>query len=660
MDYLATIQHQALALTRNPVVVAVDPVVLPGGQSRVDLAYFCELFVQKSFQSGQFDSISVSEASEEPPTASSTTSAGAYFELQTRLDDLLVARPPVLGSTSIEVCADMTRQYYTTITRKNAGTLLDTEQRTSSWAIKAGIAERDYDTYRDLFFTRHIGGGRRFLTWQPDNKLVRTDQPEWLYFLTNFSPAPARLLVRVRCLYADNTRDTYTALSLNNASYMTVYAVPVGMGALGLSTRPKTVIRYEVWLSNEFEEMISEVRSFRVWTEHFEEIRYLLYQNGLGGYDTVAFVGNPVESVKVSRQLVERFVGHDYLPTLSEEVINEVTGERQITLVTGDRMTAAHRTYFEDLLLSQEFYLADATDWLPLTPTFDSLTTDSIEEWPIGRSLTFRYANPVTRFSRLPKIAKETRPTGWRQWSTSCEIGANGLRSGRRIVNELVRYFLDDGTNVRPLITKANTPGTEGYISPWATADCDAITTPFRSLAISQSSTKKRSNCASGNVGTTWTIDVPANAFGSELSQADADAKAKAAATALDTQELADANGACILAAPVTLGLQNSTTPIGGQNSPVVALILNGDEVVPNTDTLGGGNIRYASNGLAAGTYSFDVRILYASSPFQQLRLTIASKGLESPVLAGNQTYRFANVIVNWGDAPIIIKAVQV
>ena len=160
MDYLASIQHQKLALSRNPIVVSVDPVVLGIGLSRVDLRYFCELFVQKSFQSGQFESLSRHEASEEPPTANSTTSAGAYFELQTRLDDLLAATPPVYGSAQVQVCDGLTRQFYTTIQRYNADTLLDTAQQTSNWAIKSGVAERDYDTYRDLFFTRHIGSDR--------------------------------------------------------------------------------------------------------------------------------------------------------------------------------------------------------------------------------------------------------------------------------------------------------------------------------------------------------------------------------------------------------------------------------------------------------------------------------------------------------------------
>ena len=367
------------------------------------------------------------------------------------------------------------------------------------------------------------------------------------------------------------------------------------------------------------------------------------------------FVGNPVDTVKVNRQLVSRFVGHDYLPTISEELINEVTGERQLSLTMGGRITEGQRTYFEDLLLSPEFYIADG-DWLPIVPVSDSLVTQNVDEWPIDRTLVFRYANTTTRYSHLPKIAKQSRPTSWREWTTSCEIGANGVRTGRRIVNELVKYYLDSGTNVRPLITKANTPGTEGYVSPWVTENCDADTTPYLSEEVSMSSTKKRSGCGSGTIGTVWTIVVAAETYGSEISQADANAKALASAIALDTQATADLYGSCINTTPIPLALQNTTNDDPDVYDPVVALLINDVEVVTNTSQ--NSDVRYAANGLAAGTYNIDVRVGYTFTPFQVFRLSIPSKNLLSAPISGNQTYRFANVVVNWGDADIIVKAI--
>ena len=40
MDYLATITHQKLVMTRNPIVVIADPAVLAPLASRIDLRYY--------------------------------------------------------------------------------------------------------------------------------------------------------------------------------------------------------------------------------------------------------------------------------------------------------------------------------------------------------------------------------------------------------------------------------------------------------------------------------------------------------------------------------------------------------------------------------------------------------------------------------------------
>lgn len=658
MDALAQITHQKLALTRNPIIVNVDPVVLASGLSRVDLRYFLTLWVQKSFQAGEYTEYATLEASEAPTATGSTTSAGAYFELQARLNDLLGATLPAAHAGQITVCPDLIRRYYYVSARYNGEALLDTTNSVTSWAIRAGVSERDYAMYRDLFFTSYIGDGRRFLTWQPDHKSVLPQQPEFLYFVTNFSPAPASLQLRVQCYYEDRTSDTHTAMSIADVTYMTAYALPVGYDQLGLASRPKPVLSYQVWLSNEATEQVSEARTFRVDYRAYESTRFVLFQNGLGGYDTVACLGVPATTVKVERQILQRFQGYDYLFTAAEELVNAVSGERSLTLNLGTWLNRSYRAYLEDLLFSEQFYLLDGAEFVPLTPLFEAMSFDNPREWPIERTLSFRYANRFTRYSQLPVIVKEERPTSWRQWTTSCELGANGVRTGKRIVNELVKYYLDSGENVRPLITKPNVPGTEGYIAPWETDDCAAATTPYLSALLSRASSKKRSNCAAGQVGSTWTITVAAGAFGSEQSQADANAKAEVRYTELDTQPNADASGTCVAAVPIPLAIHNqcpgdANGSTGPAYNPVVALLVNGAELIPNTSFTNG--LRFADTGISAGSYMIDVRCIFAGQPTLPYKIRIPSKNLASGTLHSNQTHRFANVVVNWGDADLIV-----
>jgi hypothetical protein len=72
-------------------------------------------------------------------------------------------------------------------------------------------------------------------------------------------------------------------------------------------------------------------------------VKYIIFQNSLGGYDTLRCVGSVQESVTVSRQLLERFADYDYLPTVSDVLVNSITGERQITVNIGNWLDSENR-----------------------------------------------------------------------------------------------------------------------------------------------------------------------------------------------------------------------------------------------------------------------------------------------------------------------------
>lgn len=544
MDTLAVLSYQNLKMTANPMVVYAEPVVLGVGLSRVDLRYLLDVYVQNAFQSTSFSLYSQHEVTEIP--VASGANIGAFFEINRPLHDLLSIPPPTFSNTDITVCDLATRQFYTVLTRKNGTSTVDTVTKSSDWVIRSGVEERDYADYKDSFFSREIGENHRFLTWKPDGTYVSPTQPEYLYFLTNFSPKPQEIRVRVKYYHAGGS-DTITAKTLTYVSPMTLYSIPVGFNALGLNTvvSGKT-LKYEVWLSNESGERISEVRTYRVDNTYYRSERFLLIQNSLGGYDTIRCVGNRVEALKVSRQVVERFTGYYYLPTMQEQVINRVTGERQLVLNIGNKINETYRRYLEEILFSESFYILDDSDFVPLMPTFDTLVVDNPAEFPIDRQLAFRYSNKSTRYSQLAKINNETRATGWKQNTSSCELSPNGIRTGRRLVNELIKYYLDDDSNVVPLEIKSNVPGTDGYIAPTDDGGCAEATTPYRNTAISAASTFNKQGCGGSLFGSAPIITIDANMYGSEISLADANAKAQAAWNLLNTQDYANTFGACL------------------------------------------------------------------------------------------------------------------
>lgn len=657
MDYLANINHVGLSLSKNPIVVNLDalsPITYP---VRVGLRYYLEMWTPEFSGASTYKKLTTLEGSEAPPetSAGATAYPGANFELQEILHTLLESCVPDFGLAKIALCSTLTSPYYVTAIRKNGAAVVDSTVLPSSYVYRGGVNPRHYADYKDSFFTSYVGAGRRFLTWKMNYAPVREDQPEYLHFLTNFTPVPSQLKLRAQVFYTDGTQETLTIMSTTEVVGMGVYIMPVGPKAMGLLSLAKTVSYYVVWVSNQDDARLSEERTYRIDRTPIKQVRYLLFQNSLGVYDTLACTGDGVEMLKVERQTSERFTGYDYLPTSAETIINRVTGERQLNINFGFPKFNGKkwREYWQEVILSEQTYLVTDRAHIPLQPVTDTYMSADDNEQMISRGMVYRYSNEERSYSVLPPVVAVSRATGWRGDALSCELDAStGLRNGKKRYELLVKYYLDNGTDVKPFTQKANLPGTVGYIPPWSSSDCLASTTPYKNTLRSQSSVLRRSNCSGGQVGTLWTIIIPANTYGSEINQADADAKAEAAAALLDTQANADTNGGCIVPTAIPVGLTNACTD--DPTHPVFALIVGGAEIITNT-SFNSPTVRYAGTGLNAGTYSFDIRVQYSNTPFQEFRIRIPSKGFDSGPLAGNQTYRIGNIVVAWGDADLII-----
>ncbi|PMD97666.1 hypothetical protein BWI97_08640 [Siphonobacter sp. BAB-5405] len=547
MNKLAILSYLPARLALNPIVVnieAADPVAYP---DRSGLRYFCTVMLPGSYLSNQFEELIRLEGAEIPPskTGSTVLFQGAFFEIQEQLEALLERQAPEFGQRKISVLSNLVTPYYCILSIENNDEEIYSFTQPVQYAIKAGINERDYSAYKDLFFTEFLGKNRRFLTWSPVVKTIHPAQPEFLYFLTNTSPVPQNLRVCYQVRYNDRSEESGCNEALMNVYPFAVHCVPVGPVALGLDQKEKIVVSYRVWLTNEKDERISEFREYRLEQEYRRNVRFVIFANSLGGYDTLYLVGKGDENLKVSRFLSDRFNGWEYLPSYSETVINTVTGERELTVATG-WLTKEQLRYLEDLLLTKEAYLVTDRAFIPLVPATDSLRGKVDDEDLIGRTLTFRYANDETNFSALPNPSNlPVRATGWRVKAMACLLDGNGKRTGKKAATLLEQYYIDDNSKVPGSSIKANVPGTPGYIPPVESAECE--TTPFLNNAITRAGTYTRKNCTGGMVGGPATITVSAGLFGSELSQEDAQSKAEAEYARLNTQEYANIRGTCIL-----------------------------------------------------------------------------------------------------------------
>jgi Family of unknown function (DUF5977) len=556
-DKLAVITHEPLRFSKNPLEINIET-MNPALEDRAGIRYFLEIWTPKFYNSNIYEMLYSSDASEEPPTdlgGGSVEFPGATVSIEEVLDGQLALKRPAFGQKSISVCVNQTMKFFTKFRKEKTGEATESGTLPSEWVIRAGINERYFEEWKDNFWTRYIGGNnRRFLTFQANNKKVVPHQPEYLYFLTNFSPLPSQLCLRMIVKFDDGTEsDPETVMSISGITAFTVYCFPVGAMVLGLDTRPETVISYEVWVSDKNYLRLSEIRNYIIDTKYYRNAKFLIYNNALGGYDTVMFTGQSKETMNVERQVFERQTGFNHAPTYAERIVNRITGERALTVNTG-WMSKTNFLACENLLFATDVLLITDREYIPLLNTSPALEYPVDDEKLIGRELLFTYSNRETLSSALPiSPVQPTRATGWRPYSYGgCQLDANGIRTGKQTVAMLEQYYLDNNQARKPAVIKPNMPDTEGYLPPQNTASCSAATTPFRSVAVSRVGSFIRNNCGIGLSGSKAMVTVPAGLYGSEISQADANAKAEARWFLLDTQEYANdpANGAVCSAAP--------------------------------------------------------------------------------------------------------------
>ncbi|MEZ0607835.1 hypothetical protein ACAW74_04925 [Fibrella sp. WM1] len=554
MDSLAPLSFRPLRFSRNPIAYVVDaaPDTLA---DRAALSYVLRLETPKTFGSGEFTELVTLPGREVPPRQEfgATVYPGAAFDVAVYLDDDLHRTPPMPDQGGFVACAGLITPFLVQTCILQNGTLVpDTKQTFPlEYALKGALSVEQFASWRDDFFTSYLADTRQFLTWQPARKWVETDQPEFLYHLVNYTPKPTELRLRVAVTYTDGTSEVLTPMQTANVAQYTVYSVPVGFVALGLPQQEaltkKTVLSYQVWLSNEANARLSEVRTYWVNREYQPNVLYLLLANSLGGFDTLRCTGASSRRLLVRGTDIQRPLDPNYRPGTAEFVKLNRRGERTLTVATGLR-DGAELDYLSELLFAEEVYLVSQDGYVALTLAASgdtALELRGAEEDLAGRVLTFGLGKTEVGYSALPVAPPAAaRPTRWVPVNTFCLINEQGIRSGLMGAVQLEQRYVDDFSLVKPRRVKLNVPGTEGYQAPVPSAVCAA--TPFTNARIEQTGRYARNNCGEGQEGGPATLVLEAGSIGAENAEQLA-ARVASALAAMDTQAYANQYGSCAL-----------------------------------------------------------------------------------------------------------------
>jgi len=652
-------------LVRNElqhIVPAMDPELFP---DRSAMKYFLDLNLPEFPLSTTFETMLTLEGREKPPIQSGGAQVyeGCAFRLEEILFGQLSVTLPSKNVSQLSAVASLTTPYV--IREKIEPSLWDKSQPVR-YAMRAGIAVRDFVGYGHSFFSRYQAEKMQFLTWQPNDKTISPTQKEYLYFLLNMSPMPEEIRLRVRITRADGSREIMTKSTIEGLRPFQVVCCPVGPADLGLESN---VVKFEAWLSDIANQRFTEVRAYYIDRRDHAFERFLLFSNSLGGFDTLRLLGQSSQETDVTKTTSnkERPAGKGL--DFSELQVIAVSENSGISLTTGffEKQAETYLDYLRELMLAEVILMDTDFGFEAMNLITNNLEYAKDRPGLVERTFELSRTYSDKNYSRMAAVDPvAARPSKWVGVAPKAVLDANGKRTGKIGYQRLQKVYVDDESKVIPYSVKANMPGDPDYILPITEASIPVGSTPYPSVLISRQIDFARNNCGTGSLGTAPTVIIGAGSFGGEA-PGDGDALAEAKFKTFNNQQYANEYGACELNnTPVHFSLlhkipmDGSLKVTGSDNyGPVVDVRVAGVEIISNTVGVNPPVANTSAGTVSTGLKNIIFEVEYASYPFQPCKLKILGKNRELSV-TGSGFYIAENVQVNSADEPLTIEVTAI
>lgn len=246
------------------------------------------------------------------------------------------------------------------------------------------------------FFTTYLNN-TKFLTWWPNDRIVRKTQPLYLsYIITN--PTVESVKLRYQVEFTDGTSSAllYSA-SVVTARYDKVY-LPAGYTQLNIASvnTLKTVKSWSVALVNgATNSIISEIRKYIIDTEEYEFGKYFLFHSSLGNYETIFTYGKQENELEFTIESAEIQLEFDYQNNESEYIDVEASMNEVFSISSGYIFSEEEYIQLKDFIISTDKLYYDRTRKMLIPIRVDSksirLGKDGQGFWAIKFEYSYRY-----------------------------------------------------------------------------------------------------------------------------------------------------------------------------------------------------------------------------------------------------------------------------
>lgn len=281
-------------------------------------------------------------------------------------------------------------------------------QSSDFYALLGGLSfmqQAKYNTEATSYWAKLVYN-TWFLTWQPVIKHISAKQSEKIYYLNHSAASTLKLKVKYYIAGSPTTIEPGTIASTQYNVYEFVLS-PEKLAIPGLSAQ--TLEKYEVWIENQSNTRVSEIRTFILdyRTEMFD--RYFLFRNSIGGWDSIRTIGKLTGSDEYERISDSHILDFDFTSKDREDLSLKNEERQTFEANTGwlNRFSDdanQYRNYLRDFLLSKEVFQIINNTLIPVNIIDKNVFRDKDNEQMYN--LKFRYVRAFTDEYYTKEIVK--------------------------------------------------------------------------------------------------------------------------------------------------------------------------------------------------------------------------------------------------------------
>ena len=383
----------------NPILLHLDAgdAYRQNPASKPNLSFVCDVYIEPEYMSENF--VRIGGPLEQPADRNGRT----RFEVQALLDTYLQEHLPAPGQRFVTRADSLFKRFYLRSRERFGSPVQDGPQQVQqrNYVVLGGLDFFEYPAR--TWFSSYQVSAKPFLTWQPNDKLVHVDQPEYLYFMADsFSLASFKMRVRVAC--TDGSAEEFDTATYFNPRRYEIFCLPVGYDVLLLrrfESATRRVLSWSVKVINTNGVPQTEERRYRLDYRYYPQKRYFLYTNSLGGVNTLACTGDATGKMTSVQEEAERGPNPGYNPLLSDTVVLDRSATMVLNVSTG-LLTRADMIHLQEFVLSRRVTMVRDGFYWPGKVKPKEL--EAINDADTTRSFTFDFELPRQRVftPRLP------------------------------------------------------------------------------------------------------------------------------------------------------------------------------------------------------------------------------------------------------------------